>query len=174
VDPDGHVQRMLDDVIVSNGIVFAPDGRAMLFTDTRRHTTWRFDIDLDDGTLSNRRVFADHRASGERPDGACVDADGCYWIAFFAGRRVVRYRPDGTIDLVVPMPVTNPTCVCFGGDELRTLYVTTAAKFLTPEQRAAEPLAGSLFAIDDLAQGLPEHRFGFTRSSTPSSHGAST
>ena len=65
------------------------------------------------------------------------------------------------VDLVVPMPVTNPTCVCFGGPDLRTLYVTTAAKFLTPEQRVAEPLAGSLFAIDGLAQGLPEHRFGF-------------
>jgi sugar lactone lactonase YvrE len=173
VDPDAGVQRMLDGVIVSNGIVFAPDGCTMLFTDTRRHTTWCFDLDLDDGALSNRRVFADHSATGERPDGACVDADGCFWIAFFAGRRVVRHRPDGTVDLIVPMPVTNPTCVCFGGDDLRTLYVTTAAKFLTPEQRAAEPLAGGLFAIHGLGRGLPEHRFGFTHASTtPSTHGA--
>ena len=163
VDPGGGVTRMLDGVIVSNGIAFAPDGRTMWFTDTRRHVTWRFDVDLDDGTLSNRRVFADYSDSGDRPDGACVDADGALWTAFFAGRRVVRYRPDGTIDRVVPMPVTNPTCVCFGGDGLRTLYVTSAAKFLTPEQRAAEPLAGSLFAIDGLAQGLPEHRFRFTQ-----------
>ena len=164
VDPDRSVHRMLDGVIVSNGIAFSPDGRTMLFTDTRRHCTWRFDFDLDDGTLSNRRVFADYGASGERPDGACVDADGCFWTAFFAGQRVVRYRPDGTIDLVMPMPVTNPTCVCFGGNDLRTLYVTSAAKFLSPQQRAAEPLAGSLFAIDGLGQGLPEHRFRFTRS----------
>ena len=78
----------------------------------------------------------------------------------------MRYRPDGTIDLVVPMPVTNPTCVCFGGDDLRTLYVTSAAKFLTPEQRAAEPLAGSLFAMHGLGQGLPEHRFRFARTSS--------
>jgi len=174
VDPDGRVHRMLDDgVIVSNGIAFSPDGKTMLFTDTRRHTTWRFDLDLDDGTLSNRRVFADHTATRERPDGACVDAQGCVWTAFFAGRRVVRYQPDGTIDLVVPMPVTNPTCVCFGGGDLRTLYITTAAKFLTPEQHAAEPLAGSLFAVDGIGQGLPEHRFRFTTtSSTPSLHGA--
>jgi sugar lactone lactonase YvrE len=162
VDPDGSVQRMLDGVIVSNGIAFAPDGKTLYFTDTRRHTTWCFDLDLGDGTLSNRRVFADHTATRERPDGACVDADGCVWTAFFAGRRVVRYTPDGAIDLVVPMPVTNPTCVCFGGDDLRTLYVTSATKFLTAEQRAAEPLAGSLFAIHRLAQGLPEHRFRFT------------
>ena len=163
VDPDGSVQRMLDDVIVANGIAFSPDGTTMLFTDTRRHCTWRFDVDLDDGALSNRRLFADYRATGERPDGACADADGCFWSAFFAGHRVVRHRPNGAIDLVVPMPVTNPTCVCFGGDDLRTLYVTSATKFLTSEQRAAEPLAGGLFAIDGLGQGLPEHRFAFAR-----------
>ena len=173
VDPDGRVHRLIDDVIVSNGITFSPDGTALYFTDTRRHTTWRFDLDPDDGTLSNRRVFADHTATHERPDGACVDAQGCIWTAFFAGRRVVRYQPDGTIDLVLPMPVTNPTCVCFGGPDLRTLYITTAAKFLTPEQRAAEPLAGSLFAVDGIGQGLPEHRFRFTTtSSTSSPHGA--
>ena len=162
VDPDGSVHRMLDGVIVSNGIAFSPDGKTLYFTDTRNHKTWRFDLDLDDGTLSNRRVFADYSATGDRPDGACTDADGCIWTAFFAGRRVVRYRPDGTIDLEVPMPVTNPTCVCFGGDDLRTLYVTSAAKFLSPEQRATEVLAGSLFAIAGLGQGLPEHRFRFT------------
>ena len=162
VDPDGGVHRLFDGVIVSNGIAFAPDGKTLYFTDTRRHVTWRCDLDLDDGTPTNRRVFADHAATGDRPDGACVDADGCIWTAFFAGRRVVRYRPDGAIDLVVPMPVTNPTCVCFGGTDLRTLYVTSAAKFLTPQQRAAEPLAGSVFAIDGLGQGLPEHRFRFT------------
>ena len=173
VDPDGGAHRMVDDVIVSNGIAFSPDDTALYFTDTRRHTTWRFDLDLDDGTLSNRRVFADHTTTHDRPDGACVDAAGCIWTAFFAGQRVVRHRPDGTIDLVVPMPVTNPTCVCFGGDDLRTLYITTAAKFLTPQQRAAEPLAGSLFAVDGIGQGLPEHRFRFTASpSTLSPHGA--
>lgn len=159
-DPDGGMQRVLDGVIVSNGIAFAPDGRTMYFTDTRRHLSWCFDLDPDSGMLSNQRVFADHGATRDRPDGACVDVDGCLWTAFFGGSRLVRYRPDGRIDRVLPMPVTNPTCVCFGGAALKTLYVTSAAKFLTPAQRAAEPLAGSLFAIEGLGQGLPEHRFG--------------
>ncbi len=159
VDPDGGAHRMLDGVIVSNGIAFSPDNRTMYFTDTRRYQSWRFDLDVDAGSLSNQRLFADHSATKERPDGACVDADGCVWMAFFAGRRVVRHRPDGEVDLVVPLPVTNPTCLCFGGDDLRTLYVTTAAKFLSPEQRAAEPLAGGLFAVHGVGQGLPEHRF---------------
>ncbi len=89
-----------------------------------------------------------------------MDADGCLWAAFFAGARVVRYRPDGRIDRTIALPVTNPTCLAFGGRDLKTLYVTTAWKFLSPGQRAAEPLAGSLLAIEGAGQGLQEHRFG--------------
>ncbi len=160
VDSDGSVKRIFDGVIVSNGVTFSPDGSTLYFTDTRRYCTWRFDLDLDDGSIANRQVFADYSSSGERPDGACVDVDGAVWTAFFAGSRVVRYRPDGTIDLIVPLPITNPTCVCFGGADFRTLYVTSATKFLTPEQRSMELLAGGLFAIHGIGQGMPEHRFG--------------
>lgn len=160
VDPDGGVTKIAGDVIVSNGIAFSPDGRTLYFTDTRRHRSWAFDLDLDDGAVTDRRLFADHSATGERLDGACVDVDGCLWTAFFAGGRIVRYRPDGRIDRTIPLPVTNPTCPCFGGPDLKTLYVTTATKFLSPEQLAAEPLAGALLAIEGVGQGLPEHRFG--------------
>lgn len=160
IDPDGTATLIEPDVIVSNGIAFSPSGDTLHFTDTRRHVSWVYDLDLDDGVVKNRRVFADHRVTGERPDGACVDVDGCVWMAFFAGGRIVRHRPDGGVDRVFPMPVSNPTCLCFGGNDLRTLFVTSATKFLTPAQRLAEPLAGSLFAIEGLGQGLPEHRFG--------------
>ena len=160
VDTDGVATRVETGVVVSNGIAFSPDGRTLYFTDTRRYTSFAYDLDLDDGVITNRRIFADYSASGDRPDGACVDADGCLWAAFFAGGRIVRYRPDGRIDRSIPMPVTNPTCLAFGGRDLKTLYVTTARKFLTPEQLAEEPLAGGLFAIEGVGQGLPEHRFG--------------
>jgi sugar lactone lactonase YvrE len=160
IGADGYAALIDRDVVVSNGIAFSPDGKTLHFTDTRRHVSWVYDLDLDEGAVTNRRVFADHRATGERPDGACVDVDGCVWMAFFAGSRIVRYRPDGAVDRVVPMPVSNPTCLCFGGSDLRTLFVTSATKFLTSAQRLAEPLAGSVFAIEGLGQGLPEHRFG--------------
>lgn len=160
VDPDGVATRMASDVIVANGIAFSPDGRTLYFTDTRRYTSYAYDLDLDDGVVTNRRIFADYTATGDRPDGACVDADGCLWAAFFAGGRVVRYRPDGAIDRVIPMPVTNPTCLCFGGRDLKTLYVTSAWKFLDASQLASEPMAGGLFAIESVGQGIPEHRFG--------------
>ncbi|MGN6764599.1 MAG: SMP-30/gluconolactonase/LRE family protein [Rhizobiaceae bacterium] len=160
VDPDGTVTRMLSDIIVSNGIAFSPDGGTLYFTDTRRHLSFLFDLDRDDGTISNQRLFADYTQTGERPDGACIDVDGCLWAAFFAGSRVVRYRPDGRIDRIIELPVTNPTCVCFGGPDLRTLFITTARKFMSGEALAAEPLAGALLAIEGVGQGLPENSFG--------------
>ncbi|MBR0701167.1 SMP-30/gluconolactonase/LRE family protein [Bradyrhizobium diazoefficiens] len=155
----GEVTRMFGDVIVTNGIAFSPDNRTLYFTDTRRYRTWQFDFDLDDGTIRNRRLFADYMATKERPDGACVDVAGGLWTAFFSGGRLVRYRPDGQIDTVVPLPVTNPTCLCFGGSDLKTLYVTTARKFLNPRQLRDEPQAGQLLAIHGVAEGLLEHRF---------------
>lgn len=160
VDPDGTATKFAHDVVVSNGIAFSSDGKTLYFTDTRRYTSYAYDLDLDDGVVTNRRVFADYSASGDRPDGACVDVDGCLWAAFFAGSRVVRYRPDGRVDRTIALPVTNPTCLAFGGPGLKTLYVTTARKFLSDGQLAAEPLAGSLLAIEGAGQGLPEHRFG--------------
>jgi len=160
IDPDGTVTKHASDIIVGNGIAFSPDGRTLYFTDTRRYTSYAYDLDLDDGVITNRRVFADYSAGADRPDGACVDVDGCLWAAFFAGGRIVRYRPDGTIDRTIALPVTNPTCLCFGGFDLKTMFVTSAAKFLTQEQRAREPLAGALFAIEGLGQGLAENRFG--------------
>lgn len=160
VGPDGVVERQFGDVIVSNGIAFSPDGKRFHFSDTRRYQSFVFDVDAQDGSIHNRRIFADYTQTKERPDGACFDVDGGLWTAFFAGGKLVRYAPDGEIDTIVEMPVTNPTCVCFGGPDFKTLYVSTAAKFLSAEQLAAEPLAGGLFAIEGLAQGLPEYRFG--------------
>lgn len=162
VTGDGQVTRMFGDVIVTNGIAFAPDNRTLYFTDTRRFRTWAFDFDLDDGMIGNRRLFADYGASGDRPDGACVDVDGGLWTAFFSGGRVARYRPDGQIDTIIRLPVTNPTCLCFGGSDLKTLYVTTARKFLDQRQLDIESRAGHLLAVHGVAQGLSEHRFGFS------------
>jgi sugar lactone lactonase YvrE len=160
VDPDGTVGHMFGDVIVSNTIAISPDQKTLYFSDTRRFKIRAFDLDLTGGTLSNERVFVDYTRTRERPDGACVDADGFVWNAIFGGHRVVRYAPDGAIDRTIDLPVTNPTCVCFGGPDLRTLYITTARKFLTPEQLRSEPWAGAVLVVDVEVSGLPEKRFG--------------
>ena len=158
--PDGSVIRQFGDVIVSNTVAISPDQRTLYFSDTRRFVTWAFDRHATDGTLSNRRIFVDHRARRERPDGACVDQEGALWVALFGGGRVDRYTPDGQLSQRIALPVTNPTCVCLGGPGHRTLFITTARKFLSAETLSAEPLAGSVLSIEVDVPGLPEKRFG--------------
>ncbi len=155
---DGRITACFGGVIVSNTIAFAPDGGTMYFSDTRQHLTWRIPLS-EEGSPGERSVFQDWRGGRDRPDGACVDVDGCLWIAIFGGSRIARLTPEGRIDREIALPVTNPTCCVFGGSDLRTLYVTSATKFLSADALVAEPLAGALLAIEGAGQGLPEHRF---------------
>jgi sugar lactone lactonase YvrE len=131
----------------------------MYFADSWAQTIFSFDFDLDNGTLYNRRVFAELPQSAGVPDGATVDSEGFIWSANFDGGCVTRYAPDGSIDRVISMPVQRPTSCVFGGEDLSILYVTSASLNLTDEQRIAAPLAGGLFAIDVGVKGLPEPRF---------------
>ena len=93
------------------------------------------------------------------PDGSTIDAEGYMWNAQWDGWRLVRYAPDGQVDRVVDLPVQKPTSVMFGGPDLSTLYVTTAIWDLDGAALAAQPLAGSLLAVDVGVCGLPETRF---------------
>jgi len=157
---DGTVAPQFGDVIVSNTVAISPDQRTLYFSDTRRYVTWAFDLNPEEGTLSNRRIFVDHRAGRGRPDGACVDSEGALWMAIFAGGRVDRYSKEGLLDRSIALPVTNPTCVCLGGPRYQTLFITTARKFLSTERLDKEPLAGSVLAVEVDVPGLPEKRFG--------------
>jgi sugar lactone lactonase YvrE len=160
VDEERSVERMFGDIIVTNSIVISPDDRVLYVSDTRRYVMWAFDLDFDAGILTNRRVFADYNGARGRPDGSCVDSEGCVWNAAFAGGCVIRYTPEGKIDTIIDLPVTNPTCVCLGDDDLRTLYITTATKMLEPAQLAREPFSGSVLAVRVDVPGLPEAAFG--------------
>ncbi len=157
--PKTEVVSHLEDIIVPNGIAFSPDDRYFYFADTRRYMIWRFDFDIGSGRIGNRRAFVEFGTGPARPDGSCVDADGCIWNATYEGASVARYTPQGGIDRVVQLPVTCPTCVCLGGPDLDTLFVTSASFPLTPEQRMREPLAGGLFALRVAIKGLAEPVF---------------
>jgi sugar lactone lactonase YvrE len=157
IDPDHSATKAFGGITVPNSVAFSPDDRLMYFADTPAHRIWVFDFDLDAGQLSNRRLFND--LQGALPDGSTVDVDGCLWNAEYRGSRVVRYTPRGRIDRVVELPVSQPTSCAFGGKDLDTLYITTAAQRLSPEQLAGEPDAGSLFAVRAGTQGLPEPTF---------------
>jgi sugar lactone lactonase YvrE len=156
-DADLACTKLRNAIIVPNSLAFSPDNRTMYFADTNRHTIWAYDYDLASGAATNERVLAD---TGEgRPDGSCVDADGGLWNAEYGGWRLVRYAPTGKVDRVVEVPVANPTCCAFGGEDLGTLYVTTATQRLSPDDLAKQPLAGSLLALRPGVKGLPEGRF---------------
>jgi L-arabinonolactonase len=160
VDADHGVTSWFDPVFTSNGLAFSPDGRVMYFADTNRdvRTIWACDYDPDTGTPSGQRQFFDTNRIAGRPDGATVDADGCYWMAGFGGWQIVRITPDGVVDLVIEMPVERPTKVMFGGSGLATLYVTSMGDGMADDP--AQPQAGGLFAITGLATGgVPQARF---------------
>ncbi|MEO8627450.1 MAG: SMP-30/gluconolactonase/LRE family protein [Betaproteobacteria bacterium] len=159
LDADRQCTRIRGGLLVPNSIAWSPDSKVMYLADTHVNCIWTYDFDIDGGAMSNEQLFADTGGRGGRPDGSCVDADGYLWNAEYGGSRVVRYRPDGVIDQIVSLPVSNPTCCCFGGKDFDTLYISTARQRLTPEQLEREPLAGGLFACRPGPLGLPEARF---------------
>ncbi|WBX84513.1 SMP-30/gluconolactonase/LRE family protein [Sphingosinicella microcystinivorans] len=115
-------------LLTSNGLAFSPDGCTLYHSDTPRFTVWRHDYDPETGEIANRRVFArlDPDAPDRgRPDGAAVDAEGCYWTALYAGGRVQRYDPDGRLMAEYPASVRGTTMPAFGGPDMKTLFLTT-------------------------------------------------
>lgn len=159
VDTTGAVTQLRSGVTVANAIAFAPDGRTLYFTDTRVGAIELADYDPATGEIGPWRLFAGADAAPGRPDGATVDADGYLWNARYQGGCLARFAPDGRLDRLVDLPVSQPTSCAFGGPDLRTLYVTTARQKLSPEALAAEPLAGALLALDVGVAGLVEPLF---------------
>ena len=140
---------------VSNGIGWSPDGTRMYYNDSPMRRIDVFDYDQATGEASQRRMFADLSAERGFPDGLTVDADGCVWVAMFAGSTLRRFTPAGRPDAVIPLPVSQPTSVAFGGPGMADLFVTTAYRDLTDEQRQGEPLAGRLLRLRPGPVGLP-------------------
>lgn len=159
LDVDHSVARIRGDVIVPNSICWSPDSLVMYFADTYRDRIMRYRFDPETGTLHDEQLFADTSDRPGRPDGSTVDADGFLWNAEFGGGRVVRYAPDGRIDRVIPLPVSQPTSCTFGGKDLATLFITSAHQRLSAEARTAQPLAGNVFAVSPGVKGLPEPEY---------------
>lgn len=161
LDPDGTVKRIEGGFVIGNGIAISPDNRLFYLADSRDETVWVWDLDLDSGTLANKRRFFDTTAIDGRVDGATCDTEGNYWCALVHGAAVACISPQGRMIERIAVPALHPTMVAFGGVDLDTLYVTSASKLLASGERAAWPDAGALFRIDGLgARGLPEPLFG--------------
>ena len=141
-------------VKVSNGLAFSADGSTLFQSDTPNHVIYQFDVDAASGSVSNRRAFAQRPANradpdyGGRPDGAALDAEGCYWSAQIEGAQVLRYSPEGQVIGRVSVAARRTTMLAFGGKDLRTMFITTASEGATADEMARFPQAGRLFAID--------------------------
>jgi L-arabinonolactonase len=161
LDPDLSLHKLDDKIIVSNGPCWSPDSKTFYFADTWSGEIWKYDYDLATGSVANRRTFAKvDRSRGGAADGSTVDAEGCLWNALVYDGRLVRYRPDGSVDRIIEMPVKKVTSVMFGGPALDILYVTSMAKPPLPRFPGDGVQRGSLFAIYDLGiTGVPEPRF---------------
>jgi sugar lactone lactonase YvrE len=137
-----------------NGLAFSPDGHTLYWADSAANWMMAGDYDSATATVSNARSFAAPFARGI-PDGSAVDADGCVWNARFGGGCVVRFTPDGAVDDVIDTPMTNPTCVAFGDDDGRTLFVSSAS-LLAP---AGEAAAGAVISFPNRVAGAPRRSF---------------
>jgi sugar lactone lactonase YvrE len=156
----GVLTKLKSDVRVPNATCFSPDGRTAYWTDTPSKKILKVETDPSTGMpVGEWSVFADVNDGRGFPDGAVVDGEGFLWNAKWGGGCVVRHAPDGTVDRVIEVPVSQVTCPAFGGPDLKTLFITTAAKNLSQEQLATEKLAGGLFAIDVDVAGQPEPLF---------------
>ena len=165
-----EVEHMAGDNFTANGLAFSPDDRFMYWSNTPEHRIDRFVFDAQTGAITHREPWVtfeskvDGKPYGGRPDGAAVDVEGNYWVAMYEGGCVLQLSPSGAVLQRIATPVTCPTMVCLGGDDRRTLYITSARAGRPEHEQIADVPAGSLFSTPVTTPGLPVNFFQPTRS----------
>jgi sugar lactone lactonase YvrE len=166
---DGRLEAKADRATVANGLAWSPDGRTLYWSDTGAHCIRAWDYDLHTQTMSRERVFAQFPLKPKdwaygsanaqtylgRPDGAAVDTEGFYYSAMYEGHRLAKFAPDGRCVAFIETPVQCPTMPCFGGEDLRTLIITTSAHGRSLDELQALPDSGCVFATRVDTPGLP-------------------
>lgn len=174
--PEGRLYRLDTDLtwtelpdtyaVVSNGLAFSRDGKTMYHSDSSGYIVNVHDFDVATGNIGPRRTFVTVPRPEEngginlgRPDGAAIDAEDYYWSAMYEGQRIVRFAPDGSIDREIPFPIRCPTMICFGGENLDTLFVTTSRNGRPAAELARQPDAGKVFVAKVDVRGVDEPKF---------------
>ena len=153
------LERVLEDVTISNGIGWSLDGGTMYYIDSMAYRIDAFDFDLGTGEMSERRPFAVIERGAGIPDGLAVDDEGGVWVALWGRAAIRRYSPEGELERVLDVPADNVTACCFGAEDGRSLYITTASVELPAERHSRQPLAGSVFVTDVGVSGPPARAF---------------
>lgn len=165
-----QVELKADGALTANGLAWSPDRRTVYWADTPRHIIYQWDWDAQTNAMAHQRVFMQFPSKpdgwqfgqpgyGGRPDGAAVDALGNYYVAMFEGMRVLKFSPSGQLLADIAAPVPCPTMVCFGGDDLQTLYLTSARHKRPAQELQTYPLSGCVFSMRVDTPGLPVNFF---------------
>jgi sugar lactone lactonase YvrE len=159
--PDLTVKKMIENVTISNGLVWTADHSIFYYIDTPTSEVAAYDYDIASGKISNRRVAISISETEGSPDGMTIDAEDMLWIAHYGGGQVCRWNPkSGKKMQSIKLPVSQPTSCAFGGDNLDELYITTCRENMKDEQLLREPLAGALFKCTLLpVKGVPAFVF---------------
>lgn len=159
LEPNLQTRLLVEGTLTSNGTAFSPDNKTFYYSDTPKHKIFSCDYDLETGNITNRRVFHAFPHGEGRPDGAAVDIEGHYWTALYEGGRIVRLNPAGNIVEEIVIPAKCPTMLAFGGQDLRTLYITSVGN-RSQEELQQYPHSGAVFKVSVEVPGMPEYRFG--------------
>ncbi len=168
-----HVERKAGNATIANGLAWSPDAKTVYWADTPQHAICAWDYDLASNAMTHQRVFKQFAPKPEgwqpfqtdnggylgRPDGASVDVQGNYWVAMYKGQRVLQLSPSGEILQNIAAPVLCTTMPCFGGDDLQTLYLTSARHGRSADDLVAQPQLGCVFSMRVEVPGLPVNFF---------------
>jgi sugar lactone lactonase YvrE len=160
VTADGACERKVDGLMVSNGLAWSADARRMFHSDSSAGRIDIWDFDPADGAMSGRRLFAELTAAQGRPDGAATDIEGGYWSAGVSGGNLNRFSATGELVQSIPLPVPAPTMCAFGGEDMRTLFLTSLCDGRPAELIARYPLSGSILMLRVDVEGVPVGQFG--------------
>lgn len=177
ITTQGRAEVLATGIRISNALCFSPDGRTMYHADSLDRSIRAYDYSVDDfgreepnagdtvaadtPVLSDPRVFADTQQFAAGPDGATVDAEGFVWVALVNVGKIARFAPNGRLDRLIDAPTDLPTCLCFGGPDLETLYITSIKDSGSGRAISRHPMGGHMYSLKGLGvQGLPEPRMG--------------
>lgn len=154
---NGKAIRLFNEVAIANSVCFSVDRKSLFFADSPTRQILKYTLEPD-GRLSEPTCFAVVDSEGV-PDGSDIDAEGYLWNAEWGASRITRYRPDGTVEQHIPVPVSQPTCIAFGGPEMNHMFVTSARENLDPDELERQPDAGKVLILRALSKGLATPRF---------------
>lgn len=163
LSPNGKVKSLLKGIGLSNGLCWNSSGTTLFYIDTLTRQIAKFDYDPTLGIIGDRKVFYEFSPGSGSPDGMTIDLEGNLWVALWGGSRIVRINSIGQLTDEIPLPVSQPTSVAFGGKDLNQLYITSACYHLNEVNLKKEPLAGSLFVVEVGIPGREEFTFSLTR-----------